>query len=110
MDEMSQMHSKKHKNDPPAQPTDRHPLTPAQVVEFIERISDGFVAFDTQMNYTYVNQRGGDQLLLNLQGDTTNGYTGSMTIGLDLTHIEVGAADSMGSGGGAGGPGGPPPP
>lgn len=38
---------------------------------------------------------GGDQLLLNLQGDTTSGYTGSMTIGLDLTDLETGAADSM---------------
>lgn len=47
---------------------------------------------------------GGDQLLLNLQGDTTNGYTGAMTIGLDLTDIQVGGADSM-----QGGPGGPPP-
>lgn len=45
---------------------------------------------------------GGDQLLLKLQGDVTNGYTGSMNIGLDLTDIEVGALDSMG------GPGGPP--
>lgn len=47
---------------------------------------------------------GGDQLLLDLQGDTTNGFTGGMSIGLDLTDIEVGAADS------AGGPGGGPPP
>lgn len=39
---------------------------------------------------------GGDQLLLNLQGDTISGYTGLMSIGLDLTDIEVGAADSMG--------------
>ena len=36
---------------------------------------------------------GGDQLLLNLQGDTTNGYTGSMNIGLDLTDPETGASD-----------------
>jgi protocatechuate 3,4-dioxygenase beta subunit len=49
---------------------------------------------------------GGDQLLLNLQGDTTNGFTGSMSIGLDLTEIETGAAD-INSGGGPGG--GPPP-
>src|SRR5919108_2521722 len=28
----------------------------------LERISDGFVAFDHQMNYTYVNERGGDLL------------------------------------------------
>jgi len=47
---------------------------------------------------------GGDQLLLTLQGDTTNGFTGAMNIGLDLTDAEVGAADSMG------GPGGGPPP
>ena len=39
---------------------------------------------------------GGEQLLLNLQGDVTNGYTGTMNIGLDLTDTEVGAADSMG--------------
>lgn len=46
---------------------------------------------------------GGDQLLLNLQGDTTNGYTGSMNIGLDLTDTETGAAD-INSGGAGGGP------
>ena len=46
---------------------------------------------------------GSEQLLLSLEGDSTNGYTGTMNIGLDLTDIEVGAADSMG------GPGGPPP-
>jgi protocatechuate 3,4-dioxygenase beta subunit len=39
---------------------------------------------------------GGEQLLLNLQGDSTNGYTGSMTIGLDLSDAEAGALDSMG--------------
>jgi protocatechuate 3,4-dioxygenase beta subunit len=48
---------------------------------------------------------GGDQLLLNLQGDTTNGFTTNFSVGLDLTDTEVGTADSMG-----GGPGGPPPP
>lgn len=47
---------------------------------------------------------GGDQLLLNLQGDNTNGYTSAINIGLDLTDTGVGAADSMG------GPGGGPPP
>jgi protocatechuate 3,4-dioxygenase beta subunit len=52
---------------------------------------------------------GGDQLLLNLQGDTTNGYTGAMSIGLDLTDTETGASD-MNSGGGPGGPGGGAPP
>ena len=49
---------------------------------------------------------GGDQLLLNLQGDTANGYTGSMSTGLDLTDTETGASD-INSGGG---PGGDPPP
>jgi len=44
---------------------------------------------------------GGDQLVLNLQGDETNGFTSTMTIGLDLTDTEVGASDSNG--------GGPPP-
>ncbi len=47
---------------------------------------------------------GGDQLLLNLQGDTTSGFTGSMSIGLDLTDTETGASDIN-----SGGPGGPPP-
>jgi hypothetical protein len=42
--------------------------------------------------------------LLELQGDTTGGFIGVLTIGLDLTDIEVGAADSMS------GPGGGPPP
>ncbi|HET6596457.1 MAG TPA: hypothetical protein VFG81_12600 [Anaerolineales bacterium] len=50
--------------------------------------------------------RGGDQLLLNLQGDTANGFIGSMSIGLDLTDIEAGASDiNMGRG-----PGGASPP
>lgn len=48
---------------------------------------------------------GGDQLLLNLQGDTTSGLTGSMSIGLDLTDTETGASDLN-----TGGPGGGPPP
>ena len=47
---------------------------------------------------------GGDQLLLNLQEDNTNGYTTAINIGLDLMDTGVGAADSMG------GPGGVPPP
>ena len=48
---------------------------------------------------------GGEQLLLTLQGDATNGFTGTMTIGLDLSDTETGASDSNG-----GGPGGGPPP
>jgi protocatechuate 3,4-dioxygenase beta subunit len=47
---------------------------------------------------------GGDQLLLNLEGDDTSGYNSTINIGLDLTDMEVGAADSMGQ------PGGGPPP
>ena len=39
---------------------------------------------------------GGDQLLLNLEGDNTNGYTSTFNVGLDLTDTAVGAADSMG--------------
>ena len=58
---------------------------------------------DTRNSNDNIFQGGGDQLLLNLQGENTNGYTSTINIGLDLTDIEVGAADSMG------GPGGPPP-
>jgi protocatechuate 3,4-dioxygenase beta subunit len=61
---------------------------------------------DTRNANDNIFNGGGDQLLLNLQGDTTNGFTGTMNIGLDLTDTEVGAADSMGQGG----PGGGPPP
>ena len=32
------------------------------IAHIIERISDGFVAFDAQMNYTYVNERSGQLL------------------------------------------------
>lgn len=59
---------------------------------------------DTRNDSDNIFNGGGEQLLLNLQSDTTNGYTGLMTIGLDLSDMEVGAADSMG------GPGGGPPP
>jgi protocatechuate 3,4-dioxygenase beta subunit len=48
---------------------------------------------------------GGDQLLLNLDGDTTNGFTSTFNLGLDLTDTKVGAADVN-----TGGPGGGPPP
>jgi protocatechuate 3,4-dioxygenase beta subunit len=59
---------------------------------------------DTRNSNDNIFSGGGDQLLLNLQGDTTNGFTGAMSIGLDLADTEVGAADSMS------GPGGGPPP
>jgi protocatechuate 3,4-dioxygenase beta subunit len=58
---------------------------------------------DTRNSNDNIFSSGGDQLLLDLQGDTTNGYTGSMSIGLDLTDAETGASD-INSGGG------PPPP
>ena len=61
---------------------------------------------DTRNDNDNIFSGGGEQLLLKLQGDSTNGYVGTMTIGLDLSDIEVGAADSMGQGG----PGGNPPP
>ena len=48
---------------------------------------------------------GGDQLLLNLDGNTTNGFTTSFNVGLDLSDTEVGASDIN-----TGGPGGGPPP
>lgn len=33
-----------------------------QIENILERVSDGFVAFDAEMNYTYVNERGGEML------------------------------------------------
>lgn len=60
---------------------------------------------DTRNENDNIFMSGGDQLLLSLQGDPAGGYSGSMSIGLDLSDVEVGAADSMG-----GGPGGPPSP
>jgi hypothetical protein len=47
---------------------------------------------------------GGDQLLLATEGNNANGYNATINIGLNLTDMEVGAADSMGQ------PGGGPPP
>ena len=32
------------------------------MASILERISDGFIAFDAQMNYTYVNERSGELL------------------------------------------------
>lgn len=37
-------------------------LLTQQATDILERVSDGFVAFDAQMNYTYVNQHGGEML------------------------------------------------
>ncbi|HMD80490.1 MAG TPA: GAF domain-containing protein, partial [Anaerolineales bacterium] len=36
--------------------------TYASMAGILERISDGFVAFDNELNYTYVNERGGELL------------------------------------------------
>jgi hypothetical protein len=51
---------------------------------------------DTRNSDDNIFMGGGDQLLLNLEGDNTTGYTGTMNIGLDLTDTEVGAPDSAG--------------
>lgn len=59
---------------------------------------------DTRNADDNIYNGGGDQLLLNLEGDNTNGYTSTFNVGLDLTDTAVGAADSMGQ------PGGGPPP
>ena len=59
---------------------------------------------DTRNANDGIYNGGGSQLLLSLKGDPTQGYSGGMNIGLDLSDTQVGAADSMG------GPGGGPPP
>ncbi len=61
---------------------------------------------DTRNSNDNIFSGGGEQLLLNLQGGTTNGYIGLMSIGLDLTDVETGASDINSDGG----PGGGPPP
>jgi len=45
----------------------------------------------------YMN--GGDQLVLNVEGDDANGYTATINIGLDLTDAEVGQSDTFQGGG-----------
>ena len=58
---------------------------------------------DTRNSNDNIYNGGGDQLLLNLDGDTTNGFTTSFNVGLDLSDTEVGASDinTAGPGGGA---------
>ena len=58
---------------------------------------------DTRNSNDNIYNGGGDQLLLNLDGDTTNGFTTSFNVGLDLSDTEVGASDinTPGPGGGA---------
>jgi protocatechuate 3,4-dioxygenase beta subunit len=58
---------------------------------------------DTRNSSDNIFRGGGEQLLLNLQGDVTNGFTTAMNIGLDLSDTKVGAADSMDPGGPGGG-------
>src|SRR5262245_49976423 len=41
------------------------PVEMFRIENTIERISDGFVAFDSHMNYIYLNQRGGEIMGLN---------------------------------------------
>ena len=53
-----------------------------------------------------IYNNGGDQLLLATSGDSANGYTAAINIGLDLTDTAVGAPSSLNQ---PGGPGGPPP-
>ena len=68
---------------------------------------------DTRNANDNIFKDGGDQLLPNLKGDTTDGYTTTFNAGLDLTDTEVGASDiNTGAPGGPGGPGAgsPPPP
>jgi len=58
---------------------------------------------DTRNSNDNIYNGGGDQLLLNLDGDTTNGFTTSFNVGLDLSDTEVGASDinTAGAGGDA---------
>lgn len=50
---------------------------------------------DTRNAADSIYNGGGSQLLLDLQGDKSSGFTGAMNIGLDLTDTRVGAPDSM---------------
>ena len=60
---------------------------------------------DTRNSNDNIYNGGGDQLLLNLDGEPRNGFTTSFNVGLDLSDIEVGASDIN-----TGGPRGSPPP
>jgi protocatechuate 3,4-dioxygenase beta subunit len=64
---------------------------------------------DTRNSNDNIFNGGGDQLLLNLEDDATNGFASTFNVGLDLTDTEVRASD-INTGGGPGGPGGSPPP
>ena len=55
---------------------------------------------NTRNNDDNIYMNGGDQLLLNVEGDNTNGYTATINIGLDLTDAEVGQPATFQGGGG----------
>jgi len=59
---------------------------------------------DTRNASDNIFNGGGDQLLLNLEGDPTKGFSTSFNVGLDLSDTAVGASDINN-----GGPGGGPP-
>jgi protocatechuate 3,4-dioxygenase beta subunit len=59
---------------------------------------------DTRNANDNIFNGGGDQLLLNLESDTTNGYKSTFNVGLDLTDIAVGASDINMDGPGGGRP------
>lgn len=65
-DDRSKKHDESHVHDESARASHaakKHSaVVPAHFMDLIERISDGFVAFDAEMNYTYVNQLGGELL------------------------------------------------
>ena len=62
---------------------------------------------DTRNTNDNIYNSGGDQLLLAVTGDNTNGYEAAINIGLDLTDAEIGASGSSGRRGGPDGPPGP---
>jgi protocatechuate 3,4-dioxygenase beta subunit len=59
---------------------------------------------DTRNANDNIFNSGGDQLLLNVSGNSESGYNATMNIGLDLSDTNVGASDLFGA------PGGGPPP
>ena len=62
---------------------------PAQlrIENILERVSDGFVAFDADMNYTYVNARGGELLEESIKRITPFSDTPQLDAQVLLAHI-----------------------
>ena len=58
MNEKSNIQAKRGRDSAKREPS----RAQVEFMDLIERISDGFVAFDAHMNYTYVNRRGGELL------------------------------------------------